>query len=219
MEIPDHVLKKWQNIVNTMAVLIGVPAGLIMRIDESDIEVLVSSQTKDNPYHPGEREQLFGSGLYCERVIRTRQELLVPNALSDEDWKDNPDVKLNMISYLGLPLLLPNGTPFGTICVLDNKENPYSKTYIDLIRNFRDNIENNLELLYVNHILGVENRRLIEYVSETKILRGTLEICRICKSVKDDKGHWHMLEEYISKHSEAAFSHCMCPECEKKETL
>ena len=92
-----------------------------------------------------------------------------------------------------------------------------SKTYIDLIGNFREIIENNPELLYINHTLGVENRRFIEYLSETKILRGTLEICRICKSLKDDKGHWHNLEEYISKNSEADFSHCVCPKCEGKK--
>ena len=51
MEIPDHIVKKWQNIVNTMATLIGVPAGLIMRVVGPDIEVFVSSQTKNNPYH------------------------------------------------------------------------------------------------------------------------------------------------------------------------
>lgn len=213
------MVEKWQNVVDTMAGLMGVPAGLVMRIVDPDIEVYISSRTSNNPYHPGDKEPLVGSGLYCERVINTREELLVPNALSDEEWKDNPDVAHHMISYLGLPLLFPDGTPFGTICVLDNKENPYSKTYIDLIRNFREIIENNLELLYANSILGTENRRFIEYLSETKILRGTLKICRICKRLQDEKGQWHELGEYLSKNSEADVSHCVCEKCEGKQNV
>ena len=166
LDIPNDIIQKWQNIVDIMAKQIGVPSGLIMRIVDSDIEVFVSSQTPDNPYRPGEREYLYGSGLYCETVIKTKGEVLVPNALSDEHWKNNPDIKLNMVSYLGFPLLFPDGTPFGTICVLDNKENPYSKTFIQLIQNFKKIIESHLELLYNNNILKVKSRRLTEYISE-----------------------------------------------------
>ena len=171
VDIPDDIIQKWQNIVDIMARQIGVPSGLIMRIVDSDIEVFVSSQTPDNPYHPGEREYLYGSGLYCETVIKTKGKLLVPNALSDEHWKNNPDIKLNMVSYVGFPLLYPDGTPFGTICVLDNKENPYSKTFIQLIQNFKEIIESHLQLLYNNHILKVKSRRLTEYISEMQTLQ------------------------------------------------
>ena len=133
LEISQEILKKWQNIVDIIAELIGIPAALIMRLVESDIEVLISSQSDGNPYHPGGHEHFLGSGLYCETVIKTGKKLLIPNALADEKWKNNPDVKLNMISYLGFPIIYPDGKPFGTICVLDNKENAYSEIYEDLI--------------------------------------------------------------------------------------
>lgn len=176
LNIPDDIIQKWQNIVDIMARQIGVPSGLIMRIVDSDIEVFISSQTPDNPYHPGEKEYLYGSGLYCETVIKTKRKLLVPNALSDEHWKNNPDIKLNMVSYLGFPLLFPDGTPFGTICVLDNKENPYSKNFIQLIQNFKEIIETHLELLYNNNILKVKSRRLTEYISEMQNTVKTFEM-------------------------------------------
>jgi GAF domain-containing protein len=64
-----------------------------------------------------------GSGLYCERVIKSSHELMVPNAFKYLEWRNNPDIKLSMISYLGFPILLPNNVPFGTLCILDNKEN------------------------------------------------------------------------------------------------
>ncbi len=216
MDIPDHIVKKWQTIVDNMASLIGVPSGLIMRIVESDIEVFVSSKTSDNPYHPGDKEHLFGSGLYCEAVIKSRENLLVPNALSDKKWRNNPDVRLNMISYLGFPIQFPTGKPFGTICVLDNKENPYSVNFIQLIQNFREIIESNLELIYMNYILGEKNKRFSNYLSEIKKLRGILPICTNCKKIRDDKGYWNQIESYISAHSQAEFSHSICPDCAKK---
>jgi GAF domain-containing protein len=137
-----------------MAQLVGVPAGRIMRIVGQDIEVFVSNRSHDDPYKPGDKEHLLGSGSYCETVVKTGAKLLVPNVLSDENWKDNPDIKLNMISYLGFPILLPDGKPFGTICVLDTKENPYSETYEQLLLHFQDIIQGHLEVLFMNHFLA-----------------------------------------------------------------
>jgi PAS domain S-box-containing protein len=52
--------------------------------------------------------------------------------------------------------------------------------------------------------------------SEVKRLRGILPICASCKKVRDDKGYWFQVEEYIRDHSEAEFSHSLCPECARK---
>jgi PAS domain S-box-containing protein len=46
-----------------------------------------------------------------------------------------------------------------------------------------------------------------------KTLKGLIPICASCKKIRDDKGYWNMLEAYIQSHSEATFSHSMCPEC------
>jgi two-component system cell cycle sensor histidine kinase/response regulator CckA len=51
---------------------------------------------------------------------------------------------------------------------------------------------------------------------EVRVLRGILPICASCKKVRDDKGYWNQIEAYIRDHSEATFSHGICPECEKK---
>lgn len=53
-------------------------------------------------------------------------------------------------------------------------------------------------------------------LEEIKKLSGMLPICASCKKIRDDKGYWNRLESYISKHSEAVFSHSICPECAKK---
>ena len=53
-------------------------------------------------------------------------------------------------------------------------------------------------------------------LSEVKTLRGFLPICSYCKKIRDDKGYWSQIESYIHKHSDAEFSHGICPECAKK---
>ena len=214
--IPEHVYNKWQNIIDIIAELIDIPAALIMRLVESDIEVFVSSQSDNNPYNFGDNEHFLGSGLYCETVINKNDKLLVPNALNDENWNNNPDIKLNMISYLGFPIIQPDGKAFGTICVLDNKENRYSKTYEKLILNFRDIIQSHLELIYMNNILGDEKKQLSDYISEIRTLRGFIPICSHCKKIRDDDGFWQAIEAYMSQYIDAKFSHGICPDCVKK---
>jgi len=49
-----------------------------------------------------------------------------------------------------------------------------------------------------------------------KKLSGMLPICASCKKIRDDKGYWTQIEAYIRDHSEAEFSHGICPECMKK---
>jgi hypothetical protein len=46
-----------------------------------------------------------------------------------------------------------------------------------------------------------------------KRLEGMLPICASCKDVRDDLGVWHPIESYVSDHSEAAFTHGLCPGC------
>ncbi|MGE4519658.1 MAG: GAF domain-containing protein [Desulfobacteraceae bacterium] len=50
-------------------------------------------------------------------------------------------------------------------------------------------------------------------LSEVKTLQGLLPICMHCKKIRDDKGFWTKIEEYISNHSQANFTHSLCPQC------
>ncbi len=206
-------LQTWQSLVDTMAEVFSVPAGLIMRLSGDDIEVLVSSRTSGNPYEPGDKEEFLGSGLYCETVVRSGKHLLVPDALADPDWRDNPDVKLGMISYLGMPLRFPDGNPFGTICVLDDKGNEYSGLYVRLLEQFRAVAESHLALTVLNHALAERNQDLEDALKEVRTLRRILPVCMRCKKVRDDEGFWSLLHSYLSKHEGIEMSHGLCPEC------
>jgi hypothetical protein len=57
---------------------------------------------------------------------------------------------------------------------------------------------------------------LQDALAEVMTLRGIIPICAYCKKVRDDKGYWNQIESYIKDHSEADFSHSICPECAKK---
>ncbi len=66
----------------------------------------------------------------------------------------------------------------------------------------------------------MERERLIQELrdalSQVRKLSGMLPICASCKKIRDDKGYWNQIEAYIRDHSEAEFSHGICPECMKK---
>ena len=142
-EISEGFLEKWQSIVDLAARIIDVPAGLIMRIHPKTIEVLVTSRTDGNPYRAGDEEEL-GLGLYCETAMGRREELLIPFAKEYPYWENNPDTKLNMNSYLGVPILWPDGEVFGTFCVLDEKENHYSQDKRELLHRLAELVQNDL---------------------------------------------------------------------------
>lgn len=168
VDLPDDIIRKWQDSIDILANVVQVPVALVMRLSGPDIEVFVSSRTEGNIYRPGDSEHLEGSGLYCEFVVRNREKLLVPNALADEKWRHNSDIKLGMISCLGFPILLPDGTPFGTICVLDSKENHYGEWVERLMDQFRDLFESHLALYQ-------RSERLRESLSEISRLSAELE--------------------------------------------
>ena len=54
---------------------------------------------------------------------------------------------------------------------------------------------------------------LTEALARIKTLKGLLPICASCKKIRDDKGYWQKVELYISEHTEAEFTHGICPDC------
>jgi hypothetical protein len=57
---------------------------------------------------------------------------------------------------------------------------------------------------------------LEEAMAEIKTLKGIVPICSGCKKIRNDQGFWNHLEVFIEEHSQASFSHGLCPECEEK---
>jgi len=61
--------------------------------------------------------------------------------------------------------------------------------------------------------LAEQNRELREALEHIKTLQGIIPICSYCKKIRDDQGYWDQVETYISRHTEAEFSHSVCPDC------
>ncbi|MBW1738797.1 MAG: hypothetical protein JRJ69_14945 [Deltaproteobacteria bacterium] len=90
----------------------------------------------------------------------------------------------------------------------------YDKDKVWLSLGFLTDVSKEMEVEEERERLVLE---LQDALSKVKTLSGLLPICSSCKKVRDDKGYWREVEEYIRDHSEADFSHGICPECVEKE--
>lgn len=80
------------------------------------------------------------------------------------------------------------------------------RTHLELKRH-RDQLE---------EMVVERTRELHDALTTLKTLKGLLPICASCKKIRDDQGYWNRLEDYIEHHSEAEFTHGICPDCARK---
>lgn len=76
-------------------------------------------------------------------------------------------------------------------------------------------VEVGRRLMDMRDQLAEQVRKLQQALEDIRSLQGILPICMHCKKIRDDTGYWEQVETYISGHSEALFSHCICPVCLK----
>ncbi len=213
-DIPVQIVDIWQHIVDVISDLMSVPSVMINRLEPPDLEVFRSNGDPSNPFPTGTRMEL--AGVYCAVVAQKRQMLQVDNARKDRDWSESPTAKAGIFAYLGIPLCWPSGEVFGTLCAVDVKENKWGEAYANLIRTFKGAIEVHLAHIVAMESLDKKNKELERAMSEVKDLRGLLPICASCKNIRDDKGYWNQIENYLSEHSEITFTHGICPVCIKR---
>jgi len=87
------------------------------------------------------------------------------------------------------------------------------------LKDFRNRLVIGEQAKEINQQVGQKEELIVELrktLAEVKTLSGLLPICAECKKIRDDKGYWNQLETYIHEHSEAVFSHSICPDCAKK---
>ena len=74
--------------------------------------------------------------------------------------------------------------------------------------------------IWVTAALSLQRRTAQEEqlraISELNTLQGMLPICSACKKIRDDKGSWHGVEDYVQQHAEVSFTHGVCPDCLQK---
>jgi|GEM_PF-2170043 len=148
--VPEKVKNNWANMLDQLRQTLQVSAALIMRLSNDEIEVFVRSVDDDSIYPVGEKCSL-GKGLYCETVVGTDEELLIEDASVDDVWQDNPDMKIGMKSYFGVPLHWDDDSFFGTLCILDNSRSVNSRLDRKLFGLLREFIEKDLEMIADNN--------------------------------------------------------------------
>ncbi len=90
-----------------------------------------------------------------------------------------------------------------------------------MIKPFQEReLHTTIEMAIYKHKADKEKDKLIQKLrdalSKVKMLSGMVPICASCKKIRDDKGYWEQVEVYVRDHSEANFTHSVCPDCSKK---
>ena len=77
----------------------------------------------------------------------------------------------------------------------------------------RARVQVGMRIMELQQSLADRVNALEEALARVKQLQGLLPICSYCKKIRDDQNYWQQVESYISEHSEAQFSHSICPDC------
>jgi len=114
-------------------------------------------------------------------------------------------------AYPHLPVIILTGLDDEELAVKKMQEG--AQDYLT-----KGQIDTNILVRAIRH--AIERQKLKTQLEmslkEVKTLSGLLPICASCKKIRDDKGYWNLIEVYISEHTNADFSHGICPECAKK---
>jgi hypothetical protein len=99
-------------------------------------------------------------------------------------------------------------TEFGWYLVVEQKE---SKTTRRILTTLFINLTICVFITFI--VIALIRMTFAAYHRKIETLSGIVPICSYCKQIRDDKGYWNQVEEYVSKHTEAEFSHGICPDC------
>ncbi len=157
-----------------------------------------------------EAVDLMPNGFYypelaCARIIYEDQEFKTEN-FRETKWKISADIIVHG-KIIGL----------AEVCYLEEMpgrdEGPFLKEERDLINAVTERLGRVTERKRYENDL---KKLISEALSEIKTLSGLLPICAECKKIRNDEGYWEQIELYIKQHSQAEFSHSICPDCVKK---
>ncbi|MCK5057617.1 MAG: hypothetical protein KAT34_13230 [Candidatus Aminicenantes bacterium] len=145
-EIPEEIVLKWQGILDLMCRILGVYARFVKKVEPPRIEVFIASATESNPLDKEVRAD-SDTGLYNVQMIKQRGLLPVPDELKDLDWEHKTEIEMGMNNYVRFPLEWPDGEIFGTIYVLEVKDNQNTSDYKDLLSGFKEIVERDLRFI------------------------------------------------------------------------
>jgi GAF domain-containing protein len=193
--------KVFDDIVVAAATICGTPTAMISLLDEQRqwFKARVGIDVSETPR----------SMAFCDVAIRDpSRTLIVENATLDPRFAENPLVTGGPLIryYMGTPLQNDAGVALGTLCVIDTKPQQPTEQQV-----------NALEALQRVAMHAMEQRKVTRTLARTlenvKELSGLLPICSHCKSIRNDKGYWDTLSEYLSRNTDVNLTHGICPDC------
>ena len=139
------------------------------------------------------------------------------STVSDEE-KGQTRNECNRVGYESVALIpiRAEGGILGLVHIADPEENMLPMELVTVLEDVAMHLGAALWRVWAQE----EREKLIldlqEALGKIRTLRGLIPICASCKKIRDDDGYWHQVEAYVGDHSEAEFSHGICPECAEK---
>lgn len=198
---PEQV---YDDIATLASYLCDVPIATISLVDESRqwFKSKLGLSQKETP-----RDVAF-----CAHAILQTEPLIVRDAFKDARFADSALVRRSphIRFYAGFPLTTPDGYTIGTLCAIDRKPRQLTARQKKAMQALARQVMARLEFRRVS-------MHLVEVLEQIKTLRGLLPICAWCKRIRDDRGYWKQVETYIQEHTDANFTHGICPDCLQKQ--
>lgn len=150
VEFPPEELDfdKWQRLVNMMANLYDAASGVVVQLRHDAFNVVSTSDNSDN-FLEQNSTWPWEMKSFCRRIVETNDRLYVNNAKAVDEWACVPPVAEGPVrSYLGYPLYWPDGTLFGSFCVIDTKPTDYSPALVEMLGQLKLIVEGELKLIF-----------------------------------------------------------------------
>lgn len=195
--LDTHAEKVFDDLTRLASIICETPIALISLVDRRRqwFKSRVGLEAQETP-----RELSF-----CAHAIKGTELFVVEDATEDERFADNPLVTgdPNIRFYAGAPLVIANGMPLGTLCVIDRTPRELSKQQAEALSVIRQAVVSQIEL-----------RRALD---DLETLKDIIPMCAWCRDIKDGEGNWINLHDYVM--SSERVSHGICPSCLKLQEL
>jgi CHASE3 domain sensor protein len=200
--------------------LLGVLQSAVYRLDPESGDLVVTAVAGNlGPSFAPELRFPRGTGA-VGLALRERAPVWSANVLEDPRINFTPEVRravdqAGVRAVLAVPMLV-GGQVVGAVGVGDRAGRVFTEEEVSVAQAFADQAAIALENSRLHRELVTRVRELEEALAQVRRLQGLLPICSWCKKVRRDETYWQSVESYVAEHTDARFTHGICPECRER---